>query len=123
MLFGDKSATVSALLVPDFDVKGRPAKLIAWAKERDLPTDDIPALLAHADVQKLFKSEIEKNTRDLADFEKIKRFKLVPHPFGIESGELTPTLKVKRKFVAQKYSRPDRLHVQRKGLNAWFTGF
>ena len=104
VLFGDKSATVSALLVPDFDVKGRPAKLIAWAKEHDLPIDDIAALLAHADVQKLFKSEIEKNTRDLADFEKIKRFKLVPHPFGIESGELTPTLKVKRKFVAQKYS-------------------
>jgi long-chain acyl-CoA synthetase len=104
VLFGDKSATVSALLVPDFDVKGRPAKLIAWAKERDLPTDDVPALLAHADVQKLFKSEVDKYTRDLADFEKIKRFKLVPQPFGIDSGELTPTLKVKRKFVAQKYS-------------------
>ncbi len=104
VLFGDKSATVMALLVPDYDAKGKPAKLIAWAKEKNLPTEDIPALLVLPDVQKLFKTEVDKNTPDLADFEKIKRFKLVPQPFTIDGGELTPTLKVKRKFVAQKYA-------------------
>ena len=36
--------------------------------------------------------------------EKVRRYRLAPQPFGIESGELTPTLKVKRKFVAQKYA-------------------
>ena len=104
VLFGDKSATVMALLVPDYDSRGKPAKLIAWAKEKNLPTEDIPALLSLPEVQKLFKAEIDKNTPDLADFEKIKRFKLVPQPFSIDGGELTPTLKVKRKFVAQKYA-------------------
>lgn len=103
VLLGDKAATVSALLLPEFDSRGRPAALIAWAKEKGLPTDDTDALLNSPEVQKLFRSEIERCTPDLADFEKIKRFKLVPKPFGIESGELTPTLKVKRRFVIDKY--------------------
>jgi long-chain acyl-CoA synthetase len=51
------------------------------------------------------KSEIDKLSKELADFEKIKRIALVPHPFTQDSGELTPTLKVKRKVVAEKYGR------------------
>ena len=104
VLFGDKASTVSALILPDFDIKGRPARLLAWAKEKNLPTDDVDALLTNPDVLKLFKSEIDANTRELADFEKIKKFKLVGKPFSIDGGEFTPTLKVKRKFVAQKYA-------------------
>ena len=104
VLFGDKSSTVSALIVPDFDARGKPARLLKWAEEKKLPTEDLAALFNSSEVQKLFKTEIEKNTTELADFEKIKRFKLIPAPFGIDSGELTPTLKVKRKFVAQKYA-------------------
>ena len=55
-------------------------------------------------MQKLLKTEVDRETRGLADYEKIKRFRVLDKPFGIESGELTPTLKVKRKFVAQKYA-------------------
>lgn len=98
VLFGDKQSTVMALLVPAFD------KLLAWAKSQELPTSDIAELTERPEVQKLYRGEIEQFTKELADYEKIKRFKLVTHPFGIESGELTPTLKVKRKFVAQKYA-------------------
>lgn len=98
VLFGDKSPTVVALLVPAFD------KLLAWAKERDLPVKDIEALNALPEVQKLYKGEVDRLTVNLADFEKIKKFKLLSKPFGIESGELTPTLKVKRRFVEQKYA-------------------
>ncbi len=98
VLFGDKQSTVMALLVPAFD------KLLTWAKEQNLPTHDTEALIATPEAQKLFKAEIDANTTDLADFEKIKRFKLVPKPFSIDSGELTPTLKVKRKVVAQNYA-------------------
>ena len=61
-------------------------------------------LFANAEVQKLYRAEIDGLTKHLADFEKIKRFKLTEKPFGIESGELTPTLKVKRKFVMEKYA-------------------
>lgn len=98
VLFGDKQATVMALLVPAFD------KLLAWAKSQQLQTHDVETLVSSPEVQKLFKAEVEKHTTELADFEKIKRFKLVAKPFGIDSGELTPTLKVKRKVVAQKYA-------------------
>jgi len=98
VLFGDKQSTVMALLVPAFD------KLLAWAKEQNLPTHDTEALIATPEALKLFKAEIDANTTDLADFEKIKRFKLVPKPFSIDGGELTPTLKVKRKVVAQNYA-------------------
>lgn len=98
VLFGDKQSTVMALLVPAFD------KLLPWTKSHSLPTDDTAALVASPEVQKLYKAEIDEHTPDLADFEKIRRFKIVSQPFGIDSGELTPTLKVKRRFVAQKYA-------------------
>jgi long-chain acyl-CoA synthetase len=98
VLFGDKQSTVMAILVPAFD------KLLAWAKSQELPTSDVASLVASQEVQKLYRAEIDAVTPDLADFEKIKRFKVVAQPFGIESGELTPTLKVKRKVVAQKYA-------------------
>lgn len=98
VLIGDKQATVSAILVPAFD------KLKPWAKERELPASDMGALLRHAETRKLYKEEIDKVSGDLADFEKIKRFTLVDQPFSIDGGELTPTLKVKRRFVAQKYA-------------------
>lgn len=98
VLIGDKQATVVAILVPAFD------KLKAWAKQRELPLNDFPALLRHAETRKLFKDEIDAQSKDLADFERVKRFTLVDQPFSIDGGELTPTLKVKRRFVAEKYS-------------------
>lgn len=98
VLFGDKQPTVSALLVPNF------GRLLEWAKTQDLPTSDIACLVASPEVQKLLKAEVDRETRGLADYEKIKRFRVLDKPFSIESGELTPTLKVKRKFVAQKYA-------------------
>ena len=98
VLFGDKQPTISALLVPNF------GRLLEWAKSQDLPTNDIGCLVASPEVQKLLKTEVDRETRGLADYEKIKRFRVLDKPFGIESGELTPTLKVKRKFVAQKYA-------------------
>lgn len=98
VLFCDSYSTVIALIVPHFEL------LLEWAKTKGLSLDDKAVLLATPEVQKLYKSEVDRLTSDLADFEKVKRFKLVDRPFGIDSGELTPTLKVKRKFVAQKYA-------------------
>lgn len=98
VLFGDKQATISALLVPNF------GRLLEWAKTQELASNDVAGLIASPEVQKLLKTEVDRETRGLADYEKIKRFRVLDKPFGIESGELTPTLKVKRKFVAQKYA-------------------
>lgn len=48
--------------------------------------------------------DMTKLQKDLAKYEQVRRFKLLPEPFTIESGELTPTLKIRRKVVEQKYA-------------------
>jgi long-chain acyl-CoA synthetase len=98
VLIGDKQTSIVAIVVPVFD------KLRAWAKENELPADDLAALAKRAEARKLIKEEIDQASAGLADFEKVKRFTIVEKPFSIEGGELTPTLKVKRKVVAQKYA-------------------
>ena len=97
VLLGDNSGTVGALVVPNFDA------LKTWAKEqgKDLKTNE--SLIADTAARRYVKSEIDSLSKDLADFEKIKRIALIDHAFTQEGGELTPTLKVKRRVVAEKY--------------------
>jgi long-chain acyl-CoA synthetase len=98
VLIGDKHNAIVAIVVPAFD------RLKAWAKQNELPTQELGELVKRAEVRKLYKEEIDRCSQGLADFERIKKFTVVDTPFGIDSGELTPTLKVKRKFIAQKYA-------------------
>lgn len=97
-LFGDKQPVVVALVVPEFE------RVQRWAEEKGIPTASRRALLDHAEVRKLFKQEIDSVSKELADFEKVRRFALLENEFSLESGELTPTLKVKRRVVAEKYA-------------------
>ncbi len=99
VLLGDNAGTVGALVVPNYDL------LKAWAKEQGRDLKKPEELAADPAARKYVKSEIDKLSKDLADFEKIKRLALLPHPFTQDSGELTPTLKVKRRVVAEKYGR------------------
>jgi len=99
VLLGDNSGSVSALVVPNYDL------LKAWAKDKGDDAKKPEELAADPAARKYVKSEIDKLSKDLADFEKIKRIALLPHPFTQDSGELTPTLKVKRRVVAEKYGR------------------
>jgi long-chain acyl-CoA synthetase len=57
------------------------------------------------EIRKKVKQEIDAHSAGLADFEKIKRFTLLPVTFSVDSGEMTPTLKIKRKVVMQKFAR------------------
>jgi long-chain acyl-CoA synthetase len=61
------------------------------------------ALLRIAEVELKLDREVRTTLRDLASFEVPKKLLLVPHDFTVESGELTPTLKVKRRVVEQRY--------------------
>ena len=97
VLLGDNAGAVGALVVPNFDA------LKAWAKTQGLDLKTNEALIADAAARKYVKSEIDGLSKNLADFEKIKRIALIDHAFSQEGGELTPTLKVKRKVVAEKY--------------------
>ena len=53
----------------------------------------------------MIRAEVSRLTRDLADYEKVKRVSLLPEEFSIDGGELTPTLKVRRRVVEQKYEK------------------
>lgn len=99
VVLGDRQQYVTALIVPAFD------RLKHWAASQNttLPTSP-DEILDDKAVQRLIKDEIERLTPHLADFEKVRDFRLLPEEFTVEGGELTPTLKVKRRVVLQKFS-------------------
>ena len=95
VLVGDRRPYVAALLVPDF------AALSARAAVEGASRAEI---VERPDVVALFDEVVEKVNAELARYEQIKRSALLPAEFGIATGELTPTLKVKRRVVAQRWS-------------------
>jgi long-chain acyl-CoA synthetase len=96
-IIGDEVKFVSALIIPNYEA------VIEWAKEHDIQYNDIKELLENKIVNSMIASRIEMRQADLAPYEKIKKFTLLPEPFTMENGELTNTLKIKRKAVAEKY--------------------
>jgi long-chain acyl-CoA synthetase len=75
----------------------------AWAAVRALALGTDDELHRHPGVVELIGAEVAAVNRDLASFESIKYFQILPRDFTIEAGELTPSLKVKRKVVAERY--------------------
>ncbi len=98
VLLGDEQNTIMALILPAFD------NLTDWANKFHINYNDLHELVTNSEVKRLYKQEIDRLSDSLADFERIKRFALLETPFTIETGELTPTLKVKRKVIAEKFS-------------------
>jgi long-chain acyl-CoA synthetase len=98
VVLGDREQYVTALIVPVFD------RLKHWAVTQGLQLPATPEeMVADKAVQGLIKTEIERLTPSLADFEKVRDFRLLPEEFSVDGGELTPTLKVKRRVVLEKY--------------------
>lgn len=98
VLLGDKQKAVSALIVPSMEL------LRAHAKDEGWSARDDEELLLSKEAQNLFRKEIDALSGDLADFEKIRKITLLARPFTVESGEMTPTMKIKRNVVAEKYA-------------------
>jgi len=98
MLVGNERKNVAALIVPNFDA------LKSWASENSVDTSDIPEMLKTREVQQLIQSEIRERLTDFADFEQVRRFVLLEKEFSQEEDEMTPTLKLKRNVIFQKYS-------------------
>jgi long-chain acyl-CoA synthetase len=94
---GDRKKFLSAIITLD------PETVPEWAAQNDLGDLSLEELAVHPRVHKLIEMEIEKKNKGLASYESIKKFEIVPRDFSIEGGELTPTLKVKRKVVVEKY--------------------
>jgi long-chain acyl-CoA synthetase len=97
VLYGDRRKYPIVLVVPNFD------NLERWAKERNLSYHSTAELIQLADVQAKVEREVMSMLKELAKFETPKKVVLLENDFTIESGELTPTLKVKRRVVEKRY--------------------
>jgi long-chain acyl-CoA synthetase len=98
VVLGDKRKFPIVLVVPNYETLER------WARERNLSYGSRGQLLALADVRAKIEREVMGMLRDLAKFEMPKKVVLIENDFTIESGELTPTLKVKRRAVEKRYA-------------------
>ncbi len=99
LIAGDQKKYIVALLTVD------PIYLQALAKERGESFTDWKELVSRPWVQDIVRDHIAETNADLASYESIKRFLILPMEFTVESGELTPSLKVKRKVLTQRYQK------------------
>lgn len=98
-VIGDQRKFVSALVVPNYEL------LEQYAKSKNLVYASREEMLKHELIHKLIQAHIEEHQRELASFEKIKRFTLLASPFTMESGALTDTLKLRRRVVNELYAK------------------
>ena len=98
MVIGSERKNLAALIVPNFDA------LKAWASENGIDTGDLSAMLQTREAQQHIQSEIRSRLTDFADFEQVRRFTLLEKEFSQEADEMTPTLKLKRNVIIERYS-------------------
>ncbi len=99
LAIGDRRRFVSAVIVPSFEI------LEEWAKGKEIEYSDRKTLLDHHSVHELFDTEVAKTMEKFSQYEKIKKYTLLPNEWTIESGETTPKLSVKRKVVEKNYAK------------------
>ncbi len=97
MAVGENRNFVSALIVPNF------LNLSEWATKQGITGKSPADLVKNAEVQKLFRDSIDEKNKNFGQWETVKKFELMEKEWSIEGGELTPTMKVKRKVVLEKY--------------------
>jgi long-chain acyl-CoA synthetase len=97
IVVGEHEKFASALISPNF------ANLQQWCEQERISANDKNELICHPMVLKIFSTEIDRMNRFLSDPERIVKFRLIPDEWSPSSGELSPTLKLKRKFITDKY--------------------
>ena len=99
VVVGDRQPYLCTLIALD------PEALDALCAAAGVPQAELAKLADSGDVRAFFEKRIEEDCNSkLARDQTVKRFKILPAPFGVDSGELTPTLKVKRNVVNEKYA-------------------
>ncbi len=96
-MIGDKKPYCVALVTPKFDA------VEAYAKQNNIVYKDRKELVSNTQIVALIQNAIDNVNASLAKYETIKKFKVLPTEFSQETGELTPTLKIKRRVVMEKY--------------------
>jgi long-chain acyl-CoA synthetase len=98
-MVGDKHKFACVLISPNF------AALEGWAKGQGIAVGDHAALAKDAKVVKAYQEIVDKVNADLASYESLKRMSVVPDEWSVEGGELTPSMKLKRRVVEKKYEK------------------
>ena len=97
VMHGDRRPYPVALITLD------PEEIGPWARERDLP-EDMAELIEREEIRELIQGVLDRVNAKYAQVEQIKKFALLPHDLTQEGGELTPTLKLKRNVVNERYA-------------------
>jgi long-chain acyl-CoA synthetase len=97
VMVGDRRPFPIMLVVPN------PTQVKGWAEHKGLPDGDLEQLLAHPDVRQKIEREVRMTLRDLAQYEMPKKLLILARDFTVEAGELTPTLKVRRRIVEERH--------------------
>jgi long-chain acyl-CoA synthetase len=97
VMLGDRRPFPILLVVPN------PAPLLAWLARKGLPDGPLEELVSRPEVVQKFDREIRSVLSDLAHYEMPKKLLLLPRDFSVEGGELTPTLKVRRRIVEERH--------------------
>jgi long-chain acyl-CoA synthetase len=98
ILIGDDKPYVTALLVPNFEI------LKEHARSLNINYHTIEELIEKSHIRELYEEKLEQLQKSLANFERIKKFRLLPEDFSMQLGELTPTLKIRRQIIIQHFS-------------------
>lgn len=96
-VIADRYKFVSALIVPNYKA------VEAYAQSKGIRYGGMDELLLNPEIKELFQSRMDTLQQQFANYERIKRFTLLPEPFSMERGELTNTLKLRRNIVEQNY--------------------
>jgi long-chain acyl-CoA synthetase len=98
VVVGSSRNFISALIVPDFE------KLEAYARTQGIAFKDRAELCRRPEIIDFLLGEVNRVTTELASYERVKRIAVLDRDFDIDLGEVTPTLKIRRNIVEQKYS-------------------
>ncbi len=99
MVVGEGQKFPSALIIPEFNA------LQVWCKQQDLVLSTPEEMIAHPKVIEKMNEEVLMTMASVARYEQVKKFVLLPRLFTISDGELTPTLKLKRKIIVSRYEK------------------
>ena len=98
MVVGENRKFAAALIVPNF------ADLRSWCARKGIPYTTNEEMIHHPDVERKFKKTVAYYNQFFGETEQVKRYFLIDYEWSIQTGELTPTLKLKRNFILKKYS-------------------
>lgn len=99
LVIGEDRKYTAALIVPDY------GHLKSWCRVKGVPYRSNREAISNSIILRRFHEEVKRINRDLGQTEKIKKFRLLPDEWTVETGELSPTMKLRRKFIQEKFYR------------------